>query len=44
MIEDHPNVFWGVIASMYIGNALLLLFNLPAFGAFVQILRISAGL
>lgn len=44
MIEDHPNVFWGVIASMYIGNALLLLFNLPAIGAFVQILRIPAGL
>src|SRR5690625_4635224 len=44
MIEEHPNVFWGVIASMYIGNALLLLFNLPAIGAFVQILKIPAGL
>lgn len=44
LIEDHPEVFWGVVASMYIGNLLLLVLNLPLIGAFVQILRIPMGL
>lgn len=29
LMTDHPDVFWGVIASMYIGNILLLILNLP---------------
>lgn len=29
MISDHPDIFWGVIASMYIGNVILLILNLP---------------
>jgi putative tricarboxylic transport membrane protein len=33
-------VFWGFIASMYIGNALLLVLNLPLVGIFVSILRL----
>lgn len=44
MVTDHPTVFWGVIASMYIGNAILLVFNLPLIGLFVQMLRIPSGL
>lgn len=44
LIEDHPEVFWGIIASMYIGNVLLLLFNLPLIGVFVQLLRIPTGI
>lgn len=44
LIEDHPEIFWGVIASMYVGNLLLLLFNLPLVGVFVQILRVPSGI
>lgn len=40
MIKDHPMLFWGVIASMYIGNFLLLLLNLPFVPLFANILRI----
>ena len=40
LITEHPDVFWGVIASMYIGNVLLLFFNLPLVGVWVQMLRI----
>jgi len=27
-IKDHPDIFWGLIASMYLGNALLIILNL----------------
>jgi len=40
MITEHPDVFWGVIASMYIGNFILLLLNLPFVPFFASILRI----
>jgi putative tricarboxylic transport membrane protein len=40
MIGQHPELFWGVIASMYIGNFLLLLLNLPFVPLFANILRI----
>jgi putative tricarboxylic transport membrane protein len=40
MIGQHPGLFWGVIASMYIGNFLLLLLNLPFVPLFANILRI----
>src|SRR5918999_1703345 len=40
MLTEHPNVFWGLIASMYIGNIVLLLLNLPLVGLFVNLLRI----
>jgi putative tricarboxylic transport membrane protein len=40
LISDHPSVFWGLIASMYIGNGILLLLNLPLVGVFVSLLRI----
>jgi putative tricarboxylic transport membrane protein len=40
MISEHPAVFWGVIASMYIGNFILLLLNLPFVPFFANILRI----
>jgi len=40
MISEHPDVFWGVIASMYIGNFILLLLNLPFVPFFASILRI----
>jgi putative tricarboxylic transport membrane protein len=40
LLIKWPNVFWGVIASMYIGNLMLLVLNLPLIGLFVQILRV----
>jgi putative tricarboxylic transport membrane protein len=40
MIGQHPDLFWGVIASMYIGNFVLLLLNLPFVPLFANILRI----
>jgi putative tricarboxylic transport membrane protein len=40
LIREHPDLFWGVIASMYIGNAMLLVLNLPLIPLWVQILRI----
>ena len=40
LIKDHPDLFWAVIASMYIGNALLLVLNLPLVGLWVQMLKV----
>ena len=40
MIPKHPEIFWGVIASMYLGNVMLLVLNLPLIGLWVQILRV----
>jgi len=40
LIQDHPDLFWGTIASMYIGNVLLLVLNLPLIGIWVKILKI----
>jgi putative tricarboxylic transport membrane protein len=40
IVRDHPDVFWGLIASMYIGNIVLLTLNLPLVGLFVNLLRI----
>jgi putative tricarboxylic transport membrane protein len=39
-ITQHPQLFWGIIASMYIGNVMLVILNLPLIGMWVQILRI----
>ncbi|MEN3121530.1 tripartite tricarboxylate transporter permease [Janibacter sp. LM] len=44
MIQERPDVFWGVIASMYIGNLMLLILNVPLVTIFVQMLRIRAGM
>ena len=40
LIKNSPDLFWGVIASMYIGNVLLLILNLPLVPLFAQILRL----
>ena len=40
MIVQRPEVFWGFVASMYIGNFLLLILNLPLVGLFVSVLRL----
>jgi len=43
LLFKWPDVFWGVIASMYIGNVMLLVLNLPLIGLFVQILKVPYG-
>ncbi|MBI4194420.1 MAG: tripartite tricarboxylate transporter permease [Betaproteobacteria bacterium] len=40
LIQDHPEIFWGLVASMYIGNVMLLILNLPLVPVFAQILRL----
>jgi len=40
LITSHPNLFWGVISSMYIGNLMLLVLNLPLIGVWVKILKV----
>jgi len=40
MMNQHPDIFWGVIASMYIGNFMLLCLNLPLIGLWVKILKV----
>ncbi|GAA3400207.1 tripartite tricarboxylate transporter permease [Paenibacillus hodogayensis] len=44
LITEHGDLFWGVVASMYIGNALLLLLNLPFVGLFIQLLRVRTSI
>jgi putative tricarboxylic transport membrane protein len=40
LVSDHPDLFWGFVASMYVGNLVLLALNLPLVGVFVNVLRI----
>jgi len=40
LVTEHPKVFWGFIASMYVGNLMLLALNLPLVGLFVRVLQI----
>ena len=40
MMAQHPEIFWGVIASMYLGNIMLLVLNLPLIGLWVKVLKI----
>jgi putative tricarboxylic transport membrane protein len=40
LVNEHPDVFWGFVASMYVGNLMLLALNLPLVSVFVTVLRI----
>jgi putative tricarboxylic transport membrane protein len=40
MMTSHPDIFWGVIASMLIGNAMLVILNIPLIGLWVSLLRV----
>ena len=42
LITEHPDVFWGLVASMYLGNIMLLVINLPLIGLWVQVLKIPS--
>ena len=44
LVDEHPDIFWGVINSMYIGNLLLLILSIPLVGIFVRILRIRPAI
>ncbi|MCJ7704387.1 MAG: tripartite tricarboxylate transporter permease, partial [Desulfobacterales bacterium] len=40
MMKQNPGIFWGVIVSMYIGNIMLLILNLPLITIWVQVLKV----
>jgi putative tricarboxylic transport membrane protein len=40
LMGKHPELFWGTVVSMYIGNVMLLILNLPLIGLWVQILKV----
>lgn len=40
LITDRPEIFWGTVASMYVGNVMLLVLNLPLIGMWVQVLKV----
>ncbi|SDD76070.1 tripartite tricarboxylate transporter permease [Glycomyces harbinensis] len=43
LMTEHPDVFWGVVNSMYLGNLLLLALSIPLIGVFVRMLKIRPG-
>ncbi|MCO1653787.1 tripartite tricarboxylate transporter permease [Pseudonocardia humida] len=44
LVDQHPELFWGVVNSMYVGNVILLVLSLPLVGVFVRILRVRASI
>ena len=44
LVEERPDLFWGVVNSMYIGNLILLLLSIPLVGIFVRILRVRPAI
>jgi len=40
LVAEKPEVFWGLVASMYIGNIMLLVLNLPLIGLWVKLLKV----
>lgn len=44
LIVEHPALFWGVIASMFVGNLMLVVLNIPLVGLFVSLLRVPQGI
>jgi putative tricarboxylic transport membrane protein len=44
LVTQEPELFWGVVNSMYIGNILLLIMSIPLVGLFVKILRVRPAI
>jgi putative tricarboxylic transport membrane protein len=44
LLQKHPELVWGLIASLYIGNVMLLVLNLPLVGLWVKLLKIPEAL
>ena len=42
LIQENPQLFWGLVASMYLGNVILLILNIPMIPLFAQILKLPA--
>lgn len=40
LITEHPDIFWGLIASFWIGNVLLVILNVPMIGVWVRMLQV----
>src|SRR5450631_511169 len=40
LISEHPDIFWGLIASFWIGNVLLIILNVPLIGVWVRMLQV----
>jgi len=40
IISDRPELFWGMVASMWVGNLMLIIINLPLIGIWVRLLRV----
>jgi putative tricarboxylic transport membrane protein len=40
LIQENPDIFWGVVTSMYLGNVMLLILNLPLIGIWVRLLKV----
>ena len=40
VMTQQPDLFWGIIASMWIGNAMLVIINLPLIGIWVRLLKV----
>jgi putative tricarboxylic transport membrane protein len=40
LMTQRPDIFWGIVASMYIGNIMLLVLNMPLIGMWVQVLKV----
>ena len=40
LLKEHPDLFWGVVTSMYTGNVMLLFLNLPLIPMWVRVLKI----
>src|SRR3546814_4503661 len=41
VMVNHPDLFWGVVASFFIGNVLLVVLNIPLIGIWVRLLRVT---
>jgi putative tricarboxylic transport membrane protein len=44
LVDENPDLFWGVVNSMYVGNLILLLLSIPLVGIFVRILRVRPAI
>ena len=44
LLQERPDLVWGLINSMYVGNVMLLILNLPLIGMFVRMLYLPVGI
>src|SRR5262249_35797827 len=44
LVGEHPEIFWGLVASMYLGNVMLLALNLPLIWIWVKLLQVPYGI